>query len=130
MADFMGVVMFGLVGAGALVFVVVNWRRYQALVHCGARTSGLIVGAVADAENEPESIVVVFEDRRGVPHQIVSHSGMTNWGRRVGRPVTVVYDPARPEHARIHEDVRLQTWIGTVFGVVFCGIAVALAVHR
>ena len=111
-------------GALAIGFTVVNLLRYRALQRRGVVTRGTIVDSVEDSDGVA-SIVVVFEDRAGRPHQLTSRGGMTGWGRKLGRPVTVAYDPARPERGRIGEDVRLQTWIGIVLAMVFAGCGVA-----
>jgi hypothetical protein len=113
------------VGVASLGYTVVNLLRYLALCRRGVLTRGRVISAV-DADGEGVlKLVVELEDRAGRTHRIASHGASTTYGRKVGREVTVAYDPSRPERGRIAEDVRMQTMLGVVLALIFVGIGLA-----
>jgi hypothetical protein len=117
-------VWFGLTALATFGFVVVNFLHFRALALRGVKTVGLVIDAVQDCDEEPESLVVLFTDDQGIPHRIVTRSGITSWGHKKGQSMTIYYDPQLPGRARIREDVTLQTWFGSALGVLFAVISI------
>jgi len=112
-------------GVGGLGFVLANLLLYATLRRRGVATRGRVTDAVDTDGEGTMSLVVAFADRAGRIHRIASRGAASHWGRKVGGEVTVVYDPARPERGRIAEDVRMQTWVGVLLGLIFTGVALA-----
>ena len=117
---------FGLTAAAILAFTVYNLLRFRALRRVGVRTEGLVVDALENLQLEGENLVVAFVDNQGVPRQVMTQAGSVGWRRKLGQKMSVTYDPRDPTRARIHEDVRLQTWVGIGLIVIFGGISVAM----
>lgn len=89
------------------------------------RVTGRIVELTGEDGDMP---TVAFEDAHGGRHRI---AGRTNAGRGavIGGPLVVFYEPDKPEHARLAQDMVATAGVMMVVGfVLLAGGGVAVAV--
>jgi len=114
----------GLVCLFAASWVYTGERRFIA---SAGRTTGTVVDLVYETGTDHGSAyypVVRFASPTGDSVTIRSRTGSNPPSHRVGDRVEVLYDPARPEHAKMAGffSLHLGSFILGIFAVVFGGI--------
>lgn len=106
-------------GLVVLVFLFRHVRFSVFLARNGARAEGVIVGYRETSTSSRMVVRFLTEDGR----QIFATHDSTGWtASRNGDPVVVLYDPGRPDQARIVDAPWLSNWVRMMFGL----LAVAL----
>ncbi|SFW90374.1 DUF3592 domain-containing protein [Amycolatopsis australiensis] len=122
------VLVWAAVSAGGLAGLLVAEQSAADLLATGVRTPGVVVSVHDRTKGSPSIWVRYRSPGASWAEEIVSDSGRAY---HRGDPVTVVYDPARPERARTTEEPNEdQVLVG--FGVIalllgFAGLPVAVA---
>jgi hypothetical protein len=114
---------FGLVFAGVgLVFV----RRTRRLKRMGHRVPGQVERVNWNAGNSGliGYPVLLFRTVDGRDLRVESDVGLKPCPVREGQPVTVVYDPAKPEIARAEQMLSAGTALGVIFLILGTAVAV------
>jgi hypothetical protein len=120
--------LFVLVGVGCLIAGVVVFFHTRAFITSAKTTSGRVVRLDPDTDNHHNIIyhtVFTFTDDSGSPHTIRTSYAQRPQPYRIGDPVTILYQPASPESARIRSFGSLwlaPTILGSV-GVIFPTVA-------
>jgi hypothetical protein len=131
---FLGV-LFTLIGTGLLVGGLVLFLSTRRFVASAATATGVVVDLVQrDSEDTDDGPtyrpVVEFTTAAGHKVRFTSSFGSNPPSHRSGDAVTVLYDPAAPQGARIRSFLHL--WFGVLIlgfvGVVFSGVGCGLLI--
>ena len=115
-------IIFTVVGLGSLAFGVISIPFTISFIISSAVTEGRIVGENRKAEMEggfSYAPIVRFVTKDG--RSITSSSNIYGSRHRIGESVTVRYDPADPENAKIDSFSQLWGWsyIPLILGGMF-----------
>jgi hypothetical protein len=104
---------FVLLGVLSVLLLLVHLQRERTLNRSGVRVHGRVTERTALFHSAGASL------GNGVEHRIKSEQ---RTGHRVGDSVVVIYQPDRPQRARI--DAVVERWHGTISGTVFLAISI------
>jgi len=121
---------FTLIGAAMLFGAFASYNSTSSFIERATETKGTVIDLVASRSSDSTSYypVVVFEDASGRQIKFQSGSGSNPPSFNRGERVSVLYEPAAPESARINSFFSL--WgvavivggMGLVFGLVGGGM--------
>jgi hypothetical protein len=116
----------------ALAVLSVSFSTFchtQKFLKSASRTQGTIVKL--DDEGREAYPVVMFHDSRGQEHEIESTAGQNPPAYRIGEAVTVLYQPDKPENAKLNTFFDIWGWTIMLVGfgvIVFVSGSVMLLV--
>jgi hypothetical protein len=114
-------------GIFSLIIGLIEHFRWRALIKCGVKTRG-IARTVTD-DDDCVKLVVTFIDQQGITYKVSTKGGATVWTALDGHEVDVLYEPKRPEQARIVLDLSLRRKLSiNWFGLLYIGIGVVVLI--
>ena len=127
--------LFAVMGAGLAGFGILATRQARRFTRVAQRAPGRVVGHKADDYAvRPGDVnllihpIVEYRAGDGRPVSFEHPVGRTSAAFSVGEEVTVMYDPAHPENARIETGwgASLAPVLFTLFGVVFGAVGLGV----
>jgi hypothetical protein len=122
------------IGSIIIAFAVLSvsfstFYHTQKFVKSASRTQGIVVKL--DEQGREAYPVVMFHDSNGQGHEIESSAGQNPPAYRIGEAVTVLYQPDKPENAKLNTFFDIWGWATMLVGfgiIVFVGGFVMLLV--
>ncbi|MBL6749169.1 MAG: DUF3592 domain-containing protein [Nevskia sp.] len=120
--------LLGLAGLALLAGSAMLFAGARSFIAHAARAEGVVTDLVQDADSKNQAPQVQFVDAGGHPQQFVSSLSSNPPAYARGDKVPVLYDPARPAHARI--DAFFSLWgaalVAAALGLVLLAAAAGL----